>query len=460
MTHESAWIRCSQIIQRNLPLQTFKTWFIPIEPLALEDHTLTVKVPNQFFYDWLEQHYPHVIKKALFDVIGIGAKISYVVEEKDEQEPFRLSHFRPAEQDAPSRSLVSGREERDYTNFEHPLNEQYVFESFVEGSSNQFAKAAALAVAQEPGKTSFNPLVIYGGVGLGKTHLLQAIGNFVLSRHSNLKVVYVSSEKFTIEFVNAIQKNAIHAFTKFYRGVDVLLMDDIQFFGAKEKTQDEFFHTFNTLHQMGKQIILTSDRPPKEIKQVEERLISRFQWGLVTDIQPPDLETRIAILQKKSEEDDIFLPPEIYEFIAVNVTTNIRELEGSLIKLLAFSSLNKIDMTLDLAKKVLKDTISGKKKNVSIEDIQKIVSDYFHIPEDMLRAKSRKQEIVLARQICMHLCKVVTGSSLKTIGLHFGGRDHTTVIHSCQSVEKMYNENEKIKDDVDTIRRKVELSCY
>jgi chromosomal replication initiator protein len=338
------------------------------------------------------------------------------------------------------------------------LNRRYTFDNFVEGSSNQFAKAASLAVAEAPGTTSFNPLVIYGGVGLGKTHLIQAIGNFSLQQGTVKRALYVSSEKFTIEFINSIQKNKTTEFSKIYRNVDLLLVDDIQFFINKERTQEEFFHTFNSLHQKGKQIVLSSDRPPKDITGIEERLLSRFQWGLVADIQSPDLETRIAILQKKSEENGIELPGDVIQLIAYNVTSNIRELEGCLIRLLAQASFNGLDINLQLAKKILKDVISQKQNHITIEDIQKIVSEYYRIPDDLLRAKTRKKEVALVRQIAMYIAKNHTKHSLKTIGLHFGGRDHSTVIHAVSTIETYAKEDHKIAEDIENISQQIELS--
>ncbi len=308
-----------------------------------------------------------------------------------------------------------------------------------------------------PGGTSFNPLVIYGGTGLGKTHLMQAIGNYAIAHGKAKRVIYVSSEKFTVEFVDAIQSDRISDFSSFYRSMDILIVDDIQFFSGKEKTQDNFFHTFNELHQIGKQIVLSSDRPPKELKGLDDRLLSRFQWGLTSDVQPPDLETRIAILRKKSEDDGIDLPRDVVEFIAANVTSNIRELEGCLISLLARSSLEGREVTVDLARDVLKVVVGDVKSPITIETIQRTVCDYFNIPEDLIRAKTRKQEIVNARQVAMYLAKELTNSSLKTIGLHFGGRDHSTVIHAYQSVEDQMRLDSKYQANVGQIKRRLQL---
>jgi chromosomal replication initiator protein len=445
---KSVWRECLRIIKENVNPQSYQTWFLPIVPLKLENRKLTIQVPSQFFFEWLEEHYPHTLRGALSQVIGEGAIPIYTILQKDEHMALPVLN---------NHKKTQG----EYMGDETHLHSRYTFENFVEGSGNQFAKAASLAVAEAPGKTSFNPLVIYGGVGLGKTHLIQAIGTFAKERSSARRIRYVSSEKFTIEFINSIQNNRTTEFSQIYRNVDLLLVDDIQFFMSKERTQEEFFHTFNTLHQKGKQIVLSSDRPPKELRDLEERLLSRFQWGLVADIQPPDLETRIAILKQKADLDGINLPMEIIEYIATNITSNIRELEGALIKLLAFSSLRGIDINLDLAKTVLKDIVISKRKDISIEEIQRVVCHYFDIPDDLLRGKSRKKEIVFARQIAMYLSKDITHYSLKSIGLHFGGRDHTTVIHAIRTIgDHLENnvQNGKIVETIEALKNRIEVA--
>ncbi len=337
------------------------------------------------------------------------------------------------------------------------LNESYTFERFIEGDCNQLARSAAWAIAQEPGGTNFNPYLVYGGVGLGKTHLIQAVGNYVTENRSDKTVLYVSSERFTTEFVQSIQRNRISEFSMFYRQVDVLIVDDVQFFSGKEKTQEEFFHIFNALHQAGKQIVLSADRPTREIDGIEERLLSRFQWGLSADVQPPGLETRIAILQRKAENDGIDLDQDVIEFIAHNVKSNIRELEGALIRLLAHATLHQRDLDLDLAKEVLRDLVKDEQANLTIEEIQRIVCEYMNIDEDRVRGKTRKREVVRARQIAMYFCKKLTQNSLKTIGLHFGGRDHSTVIHANNTVEDQMETDEQFESTVEEIGRKLEL---
>jgi chromosomal replication initiator protein len=337
------------------------------------------------------------------------------------------------------------------------LNESYTFERFIEGDCNQLARSAAWAIAQEPGGTSFNPYLVYGGVGLGKTHLIQAVGNYVNENRPNKTVLYVSSERFTTEFVQSIQRNRISEFSMFYRQVDVLIVDDVQFFSGKEKTQEEFFHIFNALHQAGKQIVLSADRPPREIEGIEERLLSRFQWGLSADVQPPGLETRVAILQRKAEDDGIDLDQDVIEFIAHNVKSNIRELEGALIRLLAHATLHQRELDLTLAKEVLRDLVDDEQASLTIEEIQRIVCEYLNIDEDRVRGKTRKREVVRARQIAMYFCKQLTQNSLKTIGLHFGGRDHSTVIHANNTVEDQMETDEQFENTVKEIGRKLDL---
>jgi chromosomal replication initiator protein len=460
---QAVWRACLESIREQLNTQSFKTWFEPIVPLHVRGTTLTVQVPSQFFYDWIEEHYTEVIKRALPQVLGRDAEIEYLIHAEDPQLDLEYAPASalPREVGAPAPVLPltprHARHEAKDQPFQTFLNPRYTFENFIKGDSNQLARAAASAVANNPGGTSFNPLVIYGGTGLGKTHLIQAIGNSAIANGKAKRVIYVSSEKFTVEFVEAIQSDRAGDFINFYRSMDVLIVDDIQFFAGKEKTQDSFFHTFNELHQIGKQIVLSSDRPPKELKGLDDRLLSRFQWGLTADIQPPDLETRIAILRKKSESDGIDLPQEVVECVATNVTSNIRELEGCLISLLAKASLEGREINVDLARDVVKMVVGDVRSPITIETIQRTVCDYFNIPEDLIRAKTRKQEIVNARQIAMYLAKELTNSSLKTIGLHFGGRDHSTVIHAYQSVEDQSRIDPKYQAHIQQIRKRLQL---
>jgi chromosomal replication initiator protein len=464
------WVACLERLREAVNTQSFKTWFEPIVPLGLNGGLLTLQVPSQFFYDWLEEHYYGLIESTITRVLGREATLEYSIKTEEPELEFDYramavdakrgeTSFPPQPTSFKINEPRQGarRSSDDRGQIESFLNARYTFDNFIKGESNQLARAAASAVSNNPGGTSFNPLVIYGGTGLGKTHLIQAIGNAALANKKARRVIYVSSEKFTIEFVDAIQSDRINDFSNFYRSMDILVVDDIQFFSGKEKTQDNFFHTFNELHQIGKQIVLSSDKPPKELKGLDDRLLSRFQWGLTADIQPPDLETRIAILRKKSEDDGIDLPQDVIECIAVNVTSNIRELEGCLISLLAKSSLEGRPVTVDLAREVVRKVVGDIRSPITIEEIQRSVCEYFSLPEDLLRAKTRKQEVVTARQIAMYLAKELTNSSLKTIGLHFGGRDHSTVIHAYQSVEDQMKIDPKFNTNVEHIRRKVDF---
>lgn len=446
---ENLWTQCITKVEKMVPPQTFSTWFKPIIPLKLFDEKLIVQVPSLFHYEWIEEHYRDLLDEVFSSVLGYLPDIQYTI---------KVNTQNLIQQEIPSFNKPVTNSNVNYQNEETRLNLRYTFENFVEGSCNQFAKAASLAVAEAPGKTTFNPLLVYGGVGLGKTHLIQAIGNYVLIKGKTKKIRYVSSEKFTLDFITAIQNNGTATFSKLYRNVDILVVDDIQFFTNKERTQEEFFHTFNELQQKGKQIVLSCDRPPSELQGLEKRLISRFNSGLITDIQVPDFETRVAILQRKAEQDNINIPSEVTIFIASNVTTNIRDLEGALIKLLAHASLNGEDISLDLTKRVLRDIIKRKNTNLSIETIQRITSEHYGIKEDLIRAKTRKQEIVLARQVAMYICKTMTNFALKTIGLHFGGRDHSTVIHAFQTIEGKIKQNKLFSDEIDEIKRKIEFA--
>ncbi|GJQ62029.1 MAG: chromosomal replication initiator protein DnaA [Melioribacteraceae bacterium] len=447
------WKDCLNIIKSKVPFLTYNTWFLPIKPVELKNSVLKIQVPNNFFVEWIDEHYNSVINHAIKEIIGSEAQLVYIIlEDKDDivAEPERKEEKPEIKKQEPA----DNEEEK----FADNLNPRYFFENFIKGEGNQLARAAAVAVSENLGQTSFNPLFIYGGVGLGKTHLMQAVGNKILAKDRSKKVIYLSSDIFTVEFVEAIQNNTVNDFSNFYKSMDVLIIDDIQFLIGKEKTQDLFFHIFNTLHQSGKQIILSSDKPPKDLKGLNERLISRFQWGLTTDIQPPDFETRIAILKNKSESFGIQLSGDILEYIAHNITSNIRELEGCLIKLLANSSLSSKEINLELVKKTVKEIATGRQINISIDFITKSVCEYFSVQENKVREKNRKKEVVIARQIAMYLSKVLTQSSLKTIGLHFGGRDHSTVIHAFNSVEADMQRDEKLKDMVESIKNKIEMS--
>lgn len=471
---DQVWKNCLAIIKDIVEWQHFKTWFEPIKPVELKGKILTIQVPSQFFFEYLEEHYVTLLAKTLKRELGKDANLEY-----------RIMMDSGNNNNSPITMDVPGHGYKTYTNNEmdfplvinnpvkNPfvipglkkvqidpqLNPNYSFESFVEGDCNRVARRAGKTVADKPGATSFNPLVIYGGVGLGKTHLAQAVGNEVKRQHPNKVVLYVSSEKFINQFVDHSRNNAINDFIHFYQLIDVLIIDDVQFFNRAEKSQDAFFAIFNHLHQSGKQLILTSDKPPKDLEGVQERLLSRFRWGLSADLQVPDYDTRIEILEKKMKNDGLEMQKDVVKYIAYNINTNIRELEGALISLLAQSSLNKKEIDLDLAKKVLKNFVKTSSKEITIEAIQKMVCEYFDVSYDKLLQKTRKREIVQARQITMYLAKTFTKNSLKTIGEHFGGRDHTTVIHSCQTVKDLMDTDSLFKESVMELQQKVQLAA-
>jgi chromosomal replication initiator protein len=468
---QRVWSECLKLLKNKTNTQSYKTWFEPIIPLEFDSGTLKVELPSLFFYEWLEEHYSALLYEAIKNIVGENSRIEFSIN-KETVNLEKLIDLTSSElaQGLQKKNPVSGvkntgqgvynaniqvKDSNVYKLNHSALNRKHTFDNFIKGESNQLARAAALAVANNPGGTQFNPLVIYGDVGLGKTHLIQAIGNHALTNGKAKRVMYVTSEIFTLEFVEAIQTDKTNDFSNFYRSMDILIVDDIQFFRDKEKTQDHFFHTFNTLHQLGKQIVLSSDRTPKELKGLNDRLISRFQSGLTADIQAPDLETRTAILRKKSLDNGIELRQDVVEFLALNVTSNIRELEGCLISLLAHASIRNKDVDVDLAKEVVHSIVGELKNQISIENIQRTVCEFYNIQEDLIRAKTRKQEVVTARQLAMYLSKELTNFSLKTIGLHFGGRDHSTVIHACQTVEDMMKDDTKYNDVVQHLKIKM-----
>ncbi len=472
--YDKVWNSCLAIIKDIVEWQHFKTWFEPIKPVALTEKVLTIQVPSQFFYEYLEEHYVNLLAKTLKRELGKEARLEYrilVDSGNDKNKPLTMD--------------VSGQGFKTYSNNEmdfplvvnnpvkNPfvipglkkvqidpqLNPAYSFDAFIEGDCNRVARRAGKTVAEKPGTTSFNPLVVYGGVGLGKTHLVQAIGNEVKRLNPNKIVLYVSSEKFINQFQDHSRNNAINDFIHFYQMIDVLIVDDVQFFNRAEKSQDALFAIFNHLHQSGKQLILTSDKSPKDLEGVQERLLSRFRWGLSADMQLPDYETRMDILERKMKNDGLDMPKDVVKYIAYNIQSNVRELEGALISLLAQSSLNKREIDLELAKKVLRNFVKTSSKEITIETIQKMVCDYFNLPYERLLQKTRKREIVQARQITMYLAKQFTKNSLKTIGEHFGGRDHTTVIHSCQTVKDLMDTDGLFRESVVDLQQKVQLAA-
>lgn len=442
VANSQQWKDCLDYVSRRLKRQSYNTWLKSTRGEPTGNGEFKVAVPNQFVADWIDEHFSPLVHEAFLEVLGKKQEIVYVITgptEADEQAalPLEAACQLPAIQPV--------------TRTNHDLNERYRFDSLVVGDFNQFACAACKAVSEAPGMTRYNPLYIYGGTGLGKTHMIQAIGHTILESHPSKRVMYATSEKFTSDFISAISDRSITDFTRYYREVDVLLIDDIQFFSGKEGTQEQFFHTFNALHQSGKQIVLSSDRPPKEIKGLEERLLSRFQWGLVADLQAPDLENRTAILYKKLELEGVELSNQVVTYIADKVTTNVRELEGALNRLLAYASLQKVGITLELAQKVLSDTINSGHRHVTIESIQTKSAEHFSVDPKMMVAKKKTADIALARQVAMYLARILTDSSLKAIGNKFGGRDHTTVIHACDKVSTRMAEDAHFRERIDKI---------
>ena len=469
-TSVSVWESCLQIIKDNIPAQSFKTWFEPVKAVKLEGNVLTIQVPSLFFYEWLEEHYVGLLRKTIKKQLGENGRLEYniVVEKSSTSNPYTTnmpSSGNGAEGKKQSMPVPVSLNKDIKNPFVIPglkklqvdpqLNQNYTFDNFIEGECNRLARSAGCAVAARPGGTSFNPLMIYGGVGLGKTHLAQAIGNEIKQKLPDKLVIYVSCEKFCQQFVDSLKNNTINDFVNFYQAMDVIIMDDIHNFAGKERTQDIFFHIFNHLHQSGKQIILTADKPPRDLAGLEERLLSRFKWGLSADIQVPDLETRMAILKKKMYSDGIELPEDVIEYMAHQIDNNVRELEGAMVSLLAQSTLNKKEIDLNLAKTMLKNFIKNSHKEISMDYIQKLVCDYFEVPVEMVKSKLRKREIVQARQISMYLAKNHTKSSLKSIGAFFGGRDHSTVIYACQTVEDLIETDKKFKSYVQDIQKKL-----
>jgi chromosomal replication initiator protein len=436
------WHSVLSKLSTKIDSHRFETWFRPIEPSISNDGTtLFLSAPNKFISDFLDQNYKSEILSISQEIDSKITSVSFYL--KDSKSSFQKS----PEINVPKPELEISSQSSSYPQ----LNKRFTLDTFVVGNGNEFARSAVIAVADSPGKTKFNPLLIYGGVGLGKTHLLQAVGNHLLSKSPSYKVTYITSEEFYLNFIDAIKNNNTKNFTSRFRSSDVLLMDDVQFFSGKESTQEEFFYIFNTLYQNGKQIVLTSDLPPSSMKGLQDRLISRFQWGLCVDIQPPDLETRVAILKKKSEEDHLTISQDILYYIAENVSSNIRELEGVVIRLLAFASITKSDINIDLVKGVLKDNKKTEKIRVSIDKIIEKVAEFYKVPVNNIREKNRRKEVAYCRQVAMYISKCVTDHSLKTIGLNFGGRDHSTVIHAIQQIESLKLSDSVLSKEIDSI---------
>jgi len=437
------WDKILEIIKEELSPQAYNSWFSQTKIIKFGENELIISAPSVFCKDWLEKHYTGFIKNVLKRTLGSDNNLK--IEFKTAEQKFSVpAHSTPQPKKNIKKSGPFLKENKLV------LTPKYTFDSFVVGNSNRFAHAACLAVAQSPSK-SYNPLFVYGGVGLGKTHLMQAIGRYITQKNGKTKVLYISSEKFTNEMIDSIRDDRTVAFRDKYRSVDVLLIDDIQFLAGKERTQEEFFHTFNTLYDLNKQIVITSDRPPKDIPTLENRLISRFEWGLITDIQPPDLETRIAILRKKAQAENLNIPGEVINFIAEKIPSNIRQLEGALTKLVAFSTLTKKELSISLAQNILKDIIPLENKKISINQVQKAVTEYYTIKINSLLSKKRTKDVVLARQVAIYLSRELTDLSLTSIGEAFGRRDHTTIIHSCAKIKNKIEKDKSFKNIIDNL---------
>ncbi len=471
---QEIWENCLKVIKDNVSPQSFQTWFAPIIPLKLDNQILTIQVPSQFFYEWLEEHYITLLRHTVRKTIGPNGRLEYSIimensyhSERPHTVQIPTSEVRAIKNPAISMPVETSGEHSIRNPFVIPglkkmhiesnLNPNHSFENFIEGDCNRLARSAGYAVAKNPGGTSFNPLLIYGGTGLGKTHLSHAIGIEIKRMFPNKTVLYVPAEKFTTQFIDSVKNNTSSDFVNFYQLMDVLILDDVHILGGKEKTQDVFFHIFNHLHQSGKQIILTSDKAPVDLQGMEQRLLSRFKWGLSADLQVPELETRIAILHKKLYNDGIVLPEDVIEYLAYSINTNVRELEGALISLIAQSSLNRKEINLDLAKRMIDKFVRNNAREISIEFIQKVVCDYFDLPIDLMKSKSRKREVVQARQIAMFFSKQFTKSSLANIGAQCGGKDHATVLHACKTVNNLIETDKQFKAYVDELEKKINI---
>jgi len=472
-TAQSVWNNCLEFIKDNIQPQAYKTWFEPIAAVKLQDKALSIQVPSKFFYEWLEEHYVKILKVALTKELGTNAKLVYVIKMENtygNKQPFteqipssNRGAVKSQEVDIPLQNkspelrnpfIIPGIRN---VKIESQLNPNYSFENFLEGDSNRLARNAGIAVANKPGGTSFNPLLVFGGVGLGKTHLAHAIGVDIKDKYPEKTVLYISAEKFTQQYIDAVKKNNRNDFIHFYQIIDVLIIDDVQFLSGKTGTQDVFFHIFNHLHQNGKQVVLTSDKAPVDMQDIEQRLLSRFKWGLSAELQSPDFETRVSILKNKLYRDGVDMPDEIIEYVAKNIKTNVRELEGAIISLIAQSSFNKKEITLNLAKDIVEKFVKNTKREVSIDYIQKVVSDYFQMDVETLQSKTRKRHIVQARQLAMFFAKKFTKASLASIGSQIGKRDHATVLHACKTVDNLSSTDKQFRKYVEDLTKKLSL---
>ena len=470
---EKIWSNCLIFIKDNIQQQAFKTWFEPIIPLKISENSLSIQVPSKFFYEWLEEHYVKILKVALTRELGDEARLIYSIKMENtfgNKAPFTESipssnqtGVNAQKVDAPLQTYSSELKNPFVIpgirnlQIESQLNPNYNFENFLEGDSNRLARSAGLAVSNKPGGTSFNPLMIFGGVGLGKTHLAHAIGVQIKNKYPDKTVLYISAEKFTQQYIESVKKNSRNDFIHFYQVIDILIIDDVQFFSGKTGTQDVFFHIFNHLHQNGKQVIITSDKAPVDMQDIEQRLLSRFKWGLSAELQIPDLETRISILKNKLFRDGVTIDYNIVEYVAKNIKTNVRELEGAIISLIAQSSFNRVDIDLNLAKDIVNKFVKNTKREVSIDYIQKVVSEYFQMDVATLQSKTRKRHIVQARQLAMYFAKKYTKASLASIGSQIGKRDHATVLHACKTVDNLSFTDKQFRKYVEDLNQKLSL---
>jgi chromosomal replication initiator protein len=472
--HQTVWNNCLKVIRDNVPSVSFRTWFEPIVPIKLEKNILTIQVPSPFFYEYLEEQYIDILRKTLRKELGHDAKLEYsVVMENNtiaNAKPYTVKLPGKSNSDLKNKPVQMPLGEGEHSiknpfiipgikklNIDPQLNPDNSFTNFIEGECNRLARSAGFAVGNNPGGTAFNPLFIYGESGLGKTHLAQAIGIRVKEKMTDKVVLYVNANKFQTQFVDAIRNNTRNDFLNFYQMIDLLIIDDVHELAGKEKTQDIFFHIFNHLHQSGKQLVLTSDKPPVELQGLEQRLLSRFKWGLSADLQVPDFETRLAILKHKAYLDGININEDVIEYVATHITNNIRELEGAMISLLAQATLNKREITLDLAKEMIDKLIKNVKRELSIDYIQKVVCNYFNVPIEMLQSNTRKREIVQARQIAMYFSKNLTKSSLATIGSQIGDKDHATVLHACKTVNNLLETDKRFRVQIDEIEKRLKI---
>tara|TARA_A100001011_G_scaffold382421_1_gene452161 strand:- start:499 stop:1926 length:1428 start_codon:yes stop_codon:yes gene_type:complete len=470
---EKIWNNCLIFIKDNIQQQAYKTWFEPIIPIKTTENSLSIQVPSKFFYEWLEEHYVKILKVALTRELGEGARLIYVIKMENtfgnkapftESIPSSNQSLVFAQQvDAPLQTFSSELKNPFVIpgirnlQIESQLNPNYNFENFLEGDSNRLARSAGMAVSNKPGGTSFNPLMIFGGVGLGKTHLAHAIGVEIKNKYPDKTVLYISAEKFTQQYIESVKKNTRNDFIHFYQVIDILIIDDVQFLSGKSGTQDVFFHIFNHLHQNGKQVIITSDKAPVDMQDIEQRLLSRFKWGLSAELQIPDLETRISILKNKLFRDGVTIKDNIVEYVAKNIKTNVRELEGAIISLIAQSSFNRVDIDLELAKEIVNKFVKNTKREVSIDYIQKVVSEYFQMDVATLQSKTRKRHIVQARQLAMYFAKKFTKASLASIGSQIGKRDHATVLHACKTVDNLSFTDKQFRKYVEDLNQKLSL---